>query len=101
MTARYPFVRVLRDILVVFMDLVALLGWVLVALLGIWIVVSPWIILGLGGWRLFLRLYLLPYVFVLVGLALIMMFLNQRELLVRVRDWRAERASQQNLRKAA
>ena len=101
MTARYPFVRVLRDILFVFMDLVALLGWVLVALLGIWIVVSPWIILGLGGWRLFLRLYLLPYVFVLVGLALIMMFLNQRELLVRVRDWRAERASQQNLRKAA
>ena len=101
MTSRHPFARVLRDIFVVFMGVVGLLGWVLVALLGVWIVVSPWIILRLGGWRLFLRLYLLPYVFVLVGLALIMMFFNRRELLVRVRDWRAERASQQNLRKAA
>lgn len=101
MTSRNPFARVFSDILVVFMDGVAPLPWVLVALLGIWIVVSPWIILGLGGWRLFLRLYLLPYVIVLVGWVLIMTFLNRRELLVRLLDWRAARASQQNLRKAA
>jgi len=100
MTSRYPFARRFRDILFAFRDLVALLLVVFAALLGIAIVVSPWIILGRGGWRLFLPLYLLPYALLLVGFALIMAFLNRRELLVRVRNWRAARKSTE-LRKAA
>lgn len=97
MTSRYPLARILRDNLVA---LIAPLPALLTVLFVIVIVASPWIILGIGGWRLFLRLYLLQYPFVLVGFALIMAFLNRRELLVRVRDWRAARKPTE-LRKAA
>jgi len=50
------------------------------------------IILFFGGW--------LGYLYALVGFAIIMAFLNCRELLVRMRDWRAARKSTE-LRKAA
>jgi hypothetical protein len=64
----------------------------LVALLGPVIVVLPWVILFLVGWRL--------YLYVLVGFGSIMQCLNRRELLGRVRNWRAARKSKE-LRKAA
>jgi hypothetical protein len=50
-------------------------------LLGAGCVALPWIIIYFGGPDL--------YLYILVGFALIMMFLNRRELLVRVQNWRA------------
>lgn len=72
--------------------------WVLLALLMIAVVVimvSPWILLLSGGWHLFLRWYLLPYPFVFLGFALIMALVQRRELLVRVRNWRAARKAKE------
>jgi hypothetical protein len=57
-------------------------------LLGIVVGVSPWLILFSGGWRLFLRWYLLPYPFALVGFGIIVTFVSRRQLLVRVREWK-------------
>jgi hypothetical protein len=93
MTSRYPLARRFRGILVAFRELVALLLGVLAALLGIAIVVSPWIILSLGGWRLIFPLYLRPYALLWVGFALTMAFLNRRELRIRVQSWRPARKS--------
>lgn len=71
--------------------------WVLLALLMIAIVVlmvSPWILLFSGGWHLFLLWYVLPYPFVFLGFALILALVHRRELLVRVRNWRAARKAE-------
>jgi hypothetical protein len=100
MTSRDPLAQVFKDTLVAYRDAIALLLQVLGYLLGTVFVLLPWLILFLGGWRLFLRLYLLPYAFVFVGFALIMAFLNRRELMVRMRNWRAARKPTE-LRKAA
>jgi hypothetical protein len=66
---------------------------VIVVLFVLLVVASPWILFFSGGWRLLLRWYLLPYPFVLLGFALLMALANRRELLVRVRNWRAARKS--------
>lgn len=100
MTSRDPLARGFRDILVAYRDTFVLLLLVLGYLLGTVFLLLPWLILFLGGWRVFLRLYLLPYAFVFVGFALIMAFLNRRELLVRMRNWRIARKPTE-LRKAA
>ena len=100
MTSRDPLAQVFKDTLVAYRDAIALLLQVLGYLIGTVFVLLPWLILFLGGWRLFLRLYLLPYAFVFVGFALIMAFLNRRELMVRMWNWRAARKPTE-LRKAA
>jgi hypothetical protein len=82
MASRYSLARQFRD------SLVALITWVLAHLFGILVMVSPWLILFSGGWRPFLRWYLLPYPFALVGFAIIMAFVSRRQLLVRVREWK-------------
>jgi len=76
-------------------NLVAPLPVVFAVLLVVWAVASPWIALLNGGWRSLLRWCLLQYPFVLLGFALIMALINRRELLVRVRDWRAARKSKE------
>jgi hypothetical protein len=72
-------------------DTARMLPLVLAFLLVVWIVASPWILFWGGGWHLLLRWYLLPYPFVLLGVGLITAFVKRRELLVRVRNWRAAR----------
>jgi hypothetical protein len=67
MTSRDPFARRSTD------SFIALFGPVIATL--------PWIILYLGG--------LFGYLAALAGFALIMAFLNRRELSGRVRNWRA------------
>jgi hypothetical protein len=76
-------------------SLVALLPVVFAVLLVVWAVASPWIILLYGGWRLLLRWSLLQYPLALLGFGLIMALVNRRELLVRVRNWRAARKSKE------
>jgi hypothetical protein len=76
-------------------SLVAPLPVVFAVLLVVWAVTSPWIILLYGGWRLLLRWCLLQYPFALLGFAVIMALVNRRELLVRVRNWRAARKSKE------
>ena len=100
MTSRDPLARGFRDILVAYRDTFVLLLLVLGYLLGTVFLLLPWLILFRSGWRVFLRLYLLPYAFVFVGFALIMAFLNRRELLLRMRNWRVARKPTE-LRKAA
>ncbi len=87
MTSR-SFARIFMDDLIAFVDqlLTVLAYFVATVIMG-----APWIILWVGGWRLFLRLYLLPYPFILVSFALIMALLNRRELVARVRNRRAPR----------
>jgi|ERR1035441_2106328 hypothetical protein len=97
MTSHYPLVRIFRDNLLAFL---APLPALLAVLFVIVIVASPWVLLAIGGWHLFLRLYLIPYPFVLVAFGLIMAVINRRELLVRFRDWRASRKPAE-LKKAA
>jgi len=75
-------------------NLVASLSVAFALLLGVWVVVSPWVIFLKGGWRLLLRCYLLPYPLVVLSFALIMAFVNRRELLTRVRNWRAKRKTE-------
>jgi len=82
MASRYSLARQFRD------NLLALVALPLVHLVGIVVVVSPWLILFSGGWRLFLRWYLLPYPFALVGFAIVVAFVSRRQLLVRVREWK-------------
>ncbi len=79
---------VYRFVLDTVLDAVRILPLVLIILFAIVVVASPWILLFSGGWRLFLRWYLIPYPFVLLGFALIMAFVNRRDLLVRARNWR-------------
>ena len=74
MASRYSLARQFRD------NLLALVALPLVHLVGIVVVVSPWLILFSGGWRPFLRWYLLPYPFALVGFAIIMAFVSRRQL---------------------
>jgi len=95
MTSRYSF----------WDEIVASVEWllklVLPAVFAIVIVASPWVYLYVFGWRLFLRLYPVLYLCTLAGFALIMALLNRRELLVRVRKWRAARRQTTDLKKAA
>jgi len=77
MASHYSLARRFRDSLVA---LIALFLTVLAQLFGIVVVVSPWLILFSGGWRPFLRWYLLPYPFALVGFAIIMAFVSRRQL---------------------
>jgi hypothetical protein len=57
--------------------------------LGAVCVVLPWIILYFGG--------LGTYLYVLVGFALIMTFLNRGDLWVRARNWKATRSQRDRL----
>jgi hypothetical protein len=82
LTSRYPVARRFRD------RSAALITLRLANLVGIVVGVSPWFILVSGGSRLFLRWYLLPYPFALVGFAIIVTFVSRRHLLVRVREWK-------------
>jgi len=93
---RDPWRRFLAS-LVVFWDFMVAALAILVALV---LVVSPWLLLSIGGWPLFLRWYLLPYPFGLAAFTAIMAFVYRRELLARARNWRADRKSQE-LKKAA
>jgi hypothetical protein len=91
--------RFARDIVI---DTARILPLALIIVFSIVCMASPWILLFSGGWRLFLRWYLLPYPFVLLGFGLIMAFSNRRELLVRLRNWRAIRKSEElELKKVA
>jgi len=76
-------------------NLVAPLPVVFAVLLAVWAVVSPWISFLKGGRRLLLRWCLLQYPLVLLSFALVMALVNRRELLVRVRNWRATRKSKE------
>jgi hypothetical protein len=84
-------------------DTTRILAYGLLVLLIVAVVASPWMILLFGGsWDLLLRWYVLPYPFVLLGFGIIIAFFKRRELLVRVRDWRAGRARKsKELKKAA
>jgi hypothetical protein len=73
-----------------FDDLVALTTTLIAIAIG----VLPWLLLFLGGWRLLLRWYLIPYPFVLIGFAIIMLLFNRREILARVQKGRAPRESE-------
>ena len=88
MTSRYPLARRFKDS---FVPLIALVLTALARLLGIVVVVAPWLMLLSGGWRLFLRWYLLPYPFALVGFATIVALVSHRQVQVRVREGRAAR----------
>lgn len=72
-------------------DLVVLVTILLVIAVAA-IAASPWIILLGWGWRSFLNWYLLPYPFVFVCFAIIMVCVHHREMLVRVRNWRTARS---------
>jgi hypothetical protein len=82
--------RLIRDLA---SEIVSIVTPVLAILLTVWVVASPWILLIYGGWRMLLRSYLLPYPLVLLAFGLVMALFNRRELLARVRNWRAGRKS--------
>jgi hypothetical protein len=85
------------DQLVVFRDYLVVVLLILPATV---IVASPWILFFAGRSRLFLRCYLIPYPFVLLGCAIFMALINSRELKARLGNWRAA-PSQKELKKAA
>ena len=89
--------RKFLDSVIVFRDY--FVGWLAVVFATV-LVASPWVLLSLGGWGLFLRWYLLPYPIALVGFAILMALVYRRELPVRARNWRGNRKSEE-LRKAA
>jgi hypothetical protein len=92
MSSHDPSVQGFTDELVVFRDYLVV---VLLILPSTVIVASPWILFFVGGWRLFLRWYLLPYPFALIGFAIIMALINSRELKARLANWRASPKSNQ------
>jgi hypothetical protein len=74
-------------------SLAARIPFVFAALLVLWVVAWPWFTLIYGGRHLLVRWYLLPYLFVLLGFALLMAVAYRRELHVRMQNWRAARRS--------
>jgi uncharacterized RDD family membrane protein YckC len=92
MSSHDPSSQRLTDELVVFREYLVVVLLILPATV---IVASPWILTLAGGWRLFLRWYLLPYPFALAGFAIIMAFFNRRELKVRFGSWKASQKSRQ------
>jgi hypothetical protein len=73
---------------------------VLAVLLAIVLVASPWILPFVGGWRPFVRWYLLPYPLALAAFAIIISCVYRCDLVVRARNRRADCDSQE-VKKAA